>query len=147
MTSLLFFEQIWQRIQWFCKLHEPQNLTAITPLEDLTTCHGLWRDHRLQEYTHTYSCNDYLELATTHKIIPLLPDVPNNASAAAGSNTSIIRSLPLQLSLRSSSWPTATALCTLALLQLPLPLEYDATIYQLVDYCNINIQIITVTYD
>jgi hypothetical protein len=55
--------------------------------------------------------------------------------------------LLLQLSLRSSSWPTATALCTLALLQLPLPLEYDATIYQLVDYCNINIQIITVTYD
>jgi hypothetical protein len=46
----------------------------------------------IEEHTHTYYCNDYLELATTHKIIPLLPDVPNNAPAAAGSNTSIIRS-------------------------------------------------------
>jgi hypothetical protein len=47
----------------------------------------------------------------------------------------------------SNTLCTATALCTLALLQLILPLENDATMYQLVDYCNINIQIITVTYD
>jgi hypothetical protein len=48
----------------------------------------LWTENHYGETidyknTHTYYCNDYLELGTTHKIIPLLPDVPNNAPAAA----------------------------------------------------------------
>jgi hypothetical protein len=56
------------------------------------------------DYKNTHILlHDYLELATTHKIIPLLPDALNNVPAAVGSSTSIIRSLLWQLSLRSSS--------------------------------------------